>query len=129
MRNSAWQKATGAAPLAACRCPLPFHSALGRGIVFWRPKLPSQDALRAAVCGRRCRAHTREVQEQFESLFQYKALLFLEEMASTLLTPFVLYFSLPKCAGESLWCCLWGLPAICIAAWPDGSLYSLPGSG
>lgn len=27
-----------------------------------------------------------------------QALLFLEEMASILLTPFVLYFSLPKCA-------------------------------
>ncbi|GAB4821600.1 hypothetical protein N2152v2_008646 [Parachlorella kessleri] len=50
----------------------------------------------------RGRAHTREVQEQFEALFQYKALLFVEELASTLLTPFVLAFSLPKCAGAIL---------------------------
>ena len=47
----------------------------------------------------RGRAHTREVQADFEGLFQFKALLFLEEMASILLTPFVLYFSLPQCAG------------------------------
>ena len=47
----------------------------------------------------RARAHTREVQADFEGLFQFKALLFLEEMASILLTPFVLYFSLPQCAG------------------------------
>ena len=47
----------------------------------------------------RGRAHTREVQADFEGLFQFKAVLFLEEMASILLTPFVLYFSLPQCAG------------------------------
>ena len=47
----------------------------------------------------RGRAHTREVQTDFEGLFQFKALLFGEEMASILLTPFVLYFSLPQCAG------------------------------
>ncbi|KAK9829634.1 hypothetical protein WJX72_006986 [[Myrmecia] bisecta] len=50
----------------------------------------------------RGRAHTREVQEQFQGLFQFKALLFLEEMASILLTPFVLYFSLPGCAAAIL---------------------------
>ena len=45
------------------------------------------------------RAHTREVQEQFEALFQFKALLFLEELASILVTPFVLAYHLPSCAG------------------------------
>ena len=47
----------------------------------------------------RGRAHTQEVQSSFQALFQFKALLFVEEMASILLTPFVLYFSLPGCAG------------------------------
>lgn len=47
----------------------------------------------------RGRAHTREVQSQFQTLFQFKAFLFLEEMASILLTPFILYFSLPKSAN------------------------------
>lgn len=50
----------------------------------------------------RGRAHTREVQQQFMALFQFKALLFLEEMASIILTPFVLYFSLPRCAPAIL---------------------------
>ncbi|EIE20298.1 APG9-domain-containing protein [Coccomyxa subellipsoidea C-169] len=50
----------------------------------------------------RGRAHTQEVQQQFQELFQFKALLFLEEMASIVLTPFVLYFSLPKCAPAIL---------------------------
>ena len=49
----------------------------------------------------RGRAHTQEVQASFQALFQFKALLFLEEMASILLTPFVLYFSLPACAGAA----------------------------
>lgn len=40
------------------------------------------------------------MQEAFTSLFQYKAVLLLEELASTVLTPFVLAFSLPQCAGE-----------------------------
>lgn len=55
------------------------------------------------------------MQEQFEALFQYKALLFLEELASCLLTPFVLYFSLPKCAGE------YGRAPLCTGSWVPGS--------
>lgn len=47
----------------------------------------------------RGRAHTREVQGAFEALFPFKAVLLAEEMLSVLLTPFVLYFSLPACAG------------------------------
>ncbi len=47
----------------------------------------------------RGRAHTREVQQQFQGLFQYKAMLFLEEVASVVLTPFVLAFSMPASAG------------------------------
>jgi autophagy-related protein 9 len=47
----------------------------------------------------RGRAHTREVQGAFNALFQFKAGLLGEEMLSILATPFVLYFSLPRCAG------------------------------
>lgn len=47
----------------------------------------------------RGRAHTREVQASFQQLFQFKAGLLAEEMLSILATPFVLYFSLPRCAG------------------------------
>ncbi|KAL6780039.1 ATG9 [Auxenochlorella protothecoides x Auxenochlorella symbiontica] len=50
----------------------------------------------------RGRAHTLEVQEAFQGLFQFKAVLFFEEMASILLTPLLLYFSLPGCAGAIL---------------------------
>jgi Autophagy protein ATG9 len=50
----------------------------------------------------RGRAHTREVQGAFNGLFQFKAGLLGEEMLSILATPFVLYFSLPRCAGASL---------------------------
>ncbi|KAK9802892.1 hypothetical protein WJX73_002447 [Symbiochloris irregularis] len=50
----------------------------------------------------RGRAHTREVQQQFASLFQFKALLFMEELASIVLTPFVLYWSLPACVPSIL---------------------------
>lgn len=47
----------------------------------------------------RGRAHTREVQGAFQELFQFKAALLAEEMLSILATPFVLYFSLPRCAN------------------------------
>ena len=50
----------------------------------------------------RGRAHTREVQEQFQQLFQYKSVLFLEEVASVVLTPFVLAFSMPASAGMTV---------------------------
>lgn len=50
----------------------------------------------------RGRAHTREVQQQFSGLFQFKALLFVEELASIVLTPFVLYWSLPACVPSIL---------------------------
>jgi autophagy-related protein 9 len=45
------------------------------------------------------RAHTLEVQEEFQSLFRYRAFLLFEELASVLLTPLLLWYSLPKCAG------------------------------
>jgi len=47
----------------------------------------------------RGRAHTAEVQESVAGLFQLKVLLFLEELASVAVTPFILGCSLPKCAG------------------------------
>ena len=51
---------------------------------------------------RRGRAHTREVQEAFSALFPYRALLFLEELASVALTPLLLATALPRCAGAVL---------------------------
>ncbi|KAF5834472.1 autophagy-related protein 9 [Dunaliella salina] len=48
----------------------------------------------------RGRAHTLEVQQAFNQLFQYKVLLFLEELASVILTPFMLFYTLPQCAGK-----------------------------
>ncbi|KAL0047089.1 hypothetical protein WJX82_006349 [Trebouxia sp. C0006] len=50
----------------------------------------------------RGRAHTREVHDNFQALFPFKASLFMEEMASIVLTPFVLYFSLPYCTHAIL---------------------------
>ncbi|CAD7695522.1 unnamed protein product [Ostreobium quekettii] len=50
----------------------------------------------------RGRAHSKEVQEQFQRLFQFKAQIFLNELASVILTPFVLYYSLPGCAESIL---------------------------
>ncbi|KAL3162518.1 hypothetical protein ABBQ32_010175 [Trebouxia sp. C0010 RCD-2024] len=50
----------------------------------------------------RGRAHTREVHQNFQALFPFKATQFVEEMASILLTPFVLYYSLPYCTEAIL---------------------------
>ncbi|KAG1681142.1 hypothetical protein FOA52_015585 [Chlamydomonas sp. UWO 241] len=46
----------------------------------------------------RGKTHTPEVQGQLSGMFQLKVLMFLEEMASVLLTPYVLYFVLPEAA-------------------------------
>ena len=45
------------------------------------------------------RAHAREVQESFQALFQFKALVFAEEIGSILLTPLMLWHSLAGCSG------------------------------
>ncbi|KAF6253428.1 autophagy protein Apg9-domain-containing protein [Scenedesmus sp. NREL 46B-D3] len=50
----------------------------------------------------RGRAHSAEVQQSLNSMFSFKLLLFLEELASVLLTPFILAYSLPRCAGAIL---------------------------
>ncbi|OAE25942.1 hypothetical protein AXG93_1712s1200 [Marchantia polymorpha subsp. ruderalis] len=42
------------------------------------------------------------VRREFEALFQYKGALFFEEMVSIFVTPFILWFYLPKCVDEVL---------------------------
>ncbi|GAA5871380.1 hypothetical protein JCM3774_005584 [Rhodotorula dairenensis] len=43
--------------------------------------------------------HSTEVHLAFGKLFQMKVILFLQEIFSVLITPFVLWYTLPKCAG------------------------------
>ncbi|KAF2402268.1 APG9-domain-containing protein [Trichodelitschia bisporula] len=44
------------------------------------------------------RLHTDEVRQEFSTLYQLKIILFLQELASVILTPFVFLISLPRCA-------------------------------
>lgn len=44
------------------------------------------------------RLHSDEVRKEFAQLYQLKLLLFLQEVLSIIITPFVLWFSLPKCS-------------------------------
>ena len=44
------------------------------------------------------RLHSAEVRNEFAQLYQMKVALFLQEVLSILVTPFVLWFSLPKCS-------------------------------
>lgn len=46
------------------------------------------------------RLHTDEVRGEFALLYQVKVVIFLEEMLSIIFTPFVLWFSLPKCSDK-----------------------------
>lgn len=46
----------------------------------------------------RGRLHSNEVRREFALLYQMKVIIFLEEMLSIIFTPFVLWFSLPKCS-------------------------------
>jgi autophagy-related protein 9 len=45
------------------------------------------------------RLYTEEVRREFSSLYKLEALLFLEEVVGSFITPFMLMWSLPKCAG------------------------------
>jgi autophagy-related protein 9 len=44
--------------------------------------------------------HSDEVRREFASLYQMKIVIFLEEILSMIFTPFVLWFSLPKCSDR-----------------------------
>lgn len=46
------------------------------------------------------RLHTNEVRAEFANLYKMKVLVFLEELISILLTPFVLWLSLPQCSDQ-----------------------------
>jgi len=46
------------------------------------------------------RLHSEEVMKEFSMLYQMKIIIFLEEILSMIFTPFVLWFSLPKCSDR-----------------------------
>lgn len=46
------------------------------------------------------RLHSDEVKREFAMLYQMKVVIFLEEILSMIFTPFVLWFSLPKCSDR-----------------------------
>eukprot|EP00276_Gloeochaete_wittrockiana_P000285 CAMPEP_0184674590 /NCGR_PEP_ID=MMETSP0308-20130426/87260_1 /TAXON_ID=38269 /ORGANISM="Gloeochaete witrockiana, Strain SAG 46.84" /LENGTH=612 /DNA_ID=CAMNT_0027122211 /DNA_START=606 /DNA_END=2444 /DNA_ORIENTATION=+ len=46
----------------------------------------------------RARSASLDVKKEFESLYQYNVVLFLQEILSVFFTPFILFFSLPKSA-------------------------------
>ncbi|KAJ8325595.1 autophagy protein atg9 [Batrachochytrium dendrobatidis] len=48
----------------------------------------------------RSHAHTSQVRSEFCELYDYKLVLWMFELLSVLVAPFVLYYSLPGCAGE-----------------------------
>ncbi|GAA6024204.1 hypothetical protein JCM11491_001284 [Sporobolomyces phaffii] len=109
---------------------LHFEVTPGRTVLFWigilggvvavaRGMTPAQDgeAVRARLepgeimkeivdLSRYCpeewedRLHAYSVHQSFAPLFPPKPLLFLQELSSVLLTPLILLFTLPKCAGD-----------------------------
>ena len=46
------------------------------------------------------RLHSNEVKNEFATLYKLKIILFLEEILSIIVTPFLLWFSLPKCSDQ-----------------------------
>jgi autophagy-related protein 9 len=46
------------------------------------------------------RLHSDEVKREFATLYQMKIMIFLEELLSIIATPFILWFSLPKCSDQ-----------------------------
>lgn len=48
----------------------------------------------------RGRLHSDEVRKEVSQLYQMKVIIFLEELLSLVFTPFILWFSLPKCSDQ-----------------------------
>ncbi|KAI9823521.1 MAG: autophagy protein atg9 [Phylliscum demangeonii] len=48
----------------------------------------------------RGRLHSHEVKQEFSALYQYKVVIFAEELLSLIYTPFILWFSLPQCSDR-----------------------------
>lgn len=48
----------------------------------------------------RGRLHSNEVKKEFTMLYQMKVVIFIEELLSIIFTPFILWFSLPKCSDR-----------------------------
>lgn len=48
----------------------------------------------------RGRLHSDEIRTEFALLYQMKVIIFLEEILSIIFTPFILWFSLPKCSDR-----------------------------
>ncbi|KAI9788221.1 MAG: autophagy protein atg9 [Peltula sp. TS41687] len=48
----------------------------------------------------RGRLHSNEVKKEFSMLYQMKVVIFIEELLSIVFTPFILWFSLPKCSDR-----------------------------
>ncbi|RDL31849.1 Uncharacterized protein BP5553_09251 [Venustampulla echinocandica] len=46
------------------------------------------------------RLHSDEVKREFSTLYQLKIMIFLEEVFSIIITPFILWYSLPKCCDQ-----------------------------
>ncbi|PQE31732.1 Autophagy Apg9 protein [Rutstroemia sp. NJR-2017a WRK4] len=46
------------------------------------------------------RLHSDEVKREFATLYQLKVVIFIEEVLSILITPFLLWFSLPNCSDQ-----------------------------
>jgi autophagy-related protein 9 len=46
------------------------------------------------------RLHSDEVKREFSELYQMKVVIFVEELFSIILTPFILWFSLPQCSDR-----------------------------
>ena len=46
------------------------------------------------------RLHSDEVRREFSALYQMKIIIFLEELLSLIFTPFILWFSLPRCSDR-----------------------------
>jgi autophagy-related protein 9 len=46
------------------------------------------------------RLHSSDIKEEFSELYKVKVLIFLEEVLSILITPFVLFSSLPRCCDQ-----------------------------
>lgn len=46
------------------------------------------------------RLHSDEIKREFSSLYELRIMIFLEEILSIIVTPFILWFSLPRCSDQ-----------------------------
>jgi autophagy-related protein 9 len=95
-KTALWFTAVGGSIVAVCRGLIPDENAVIEPVKAMEEVVQHTHYFPKSWRGR---VHGHKVLNDFTALFQFRLVNFLLDLLSVLLAPFILMFSLPKCAG------------------------------